>query len=55
MRLFVRVIAAALLVLLAIIFLGPMAPRNTFFYDVSVTIREAMNAWWGFPFGLPSN
>jgi hypothetical protein len=40
-------------ILLLLIFLGPMAPDGSFLSDLSLSIREVFNAWWGFPLGLP--
>lgn len=53
MRVVVRIIAIALALALGFIFLGPLAPEGTFVQEWSVSLREVMNAWWGFPFGLP--
>lgn len=55
MRTFVRLLAIALALVLAFAFLGPMAPEGTFVRDWAVGMREAMNAWWGFPMGLPGS
>lgn len=55
MRIFVRLLVIALGLLLALIFLGPMAPEGTFIAELAGTIRQALNAWWGFPLGLPTN
>ena len=55
MRLLVRVVAIGLVILLGLIFLGPMAPTDSFVAEWSSAIRQALNAWWGFPFGLPTN
>ncbi|HJU81897.1 MAG TPA: hypothetical protein VJ796_09145 [Acidimicrobiia bacterium] len=53
MRLFVRLVALALVALLALILLGPMAPQGTFFSDFSLNMREALNIHWGMPLGYP--
>ncbi len=53
-RMLVRIIAIALGVALAFIFLGPLAPEGSFIEEWSVSLRDVMNAWWGFPFGLPT-
>ncbi|MDH3518251.1 MAG: hypothetical protein OEM66_04950, partial [Acidimicrobiia bacterium] len=53
-RIVVRILAIALALALAFIFLGPLAPEGTFIEEWSISLREVMNAWWGFPFGLPT-
>ena len=53
MRVFVRLVALALVALLALLFLGPMAPQGTFFSDFSLNMREALNIHWGMPLGYP--
>ena len=53
MRIILRIVLIGLLVLLGIVFLGPYAPDDWFINDWAVGIREAMNAQWGFPTGLP--
>ncbi|MGQ0847660.1 MAG: hypothetical protein ACT4OP_00810 [Actinomycetota bacterium] len=53
MRLVVRLTALALVLVLALIFLGPMAPTGSFVNDMAQSIRQALGAQWGFPFGLP--
>lgn len=53
MRLLVRLVAVAFVALLAIILFGPMAPPGTFFSDMGVDLREALNIHWGMPFGYP--
>lgn len=54
MRAFVKLVAVVLILLLALLFLGPMAPEGTFIADLSKGMRETFNAWWGFPLGLPT-
>lgn len=53
MRVLVRLLAVVVGVALAIGFLGPMAPEGSMFEEWGSAFREALNAWWGFPFGLP--
>ncbi len=52
-RALVRIIAIALAVTLAFVFLGPLAPKGTFVAEWSGSLRDVMNAWWGFPLGPP--
>jgi hypothetical protein len=53
MRLFVKLVAFALIALFALLLLGPMAPDGTFFSDFSLGLRDALNIHWGMPFGYP--
>ncbi|HEX5721562.1 MAG TPA: hypothetical protein VFZ06_02315 [Acidimicrobiia bacterium] len=53
MRLFVRLVALALVALFALILIGPMAPQGTFFSDFSLDMRDALNIHWGMPLGYP--
>jgi hypothetical protein len=53
MRLFVRLVALALVALFALILIGPMAPQGTFFSDLSLNMAEALNIHWGIPLGYP--
>jgi hypothetical protein len=46
-------VALALVVLFAVILLGPMAPAGSIFSDFSLDMREALNIHWGLPFGYP--
>ncbi|HKX75289.1 MAG TPA: hypothetical protein VJR05_07850 [Acidimicrobiia bacterium] len=55
MRLLFKLAAAVLAGLVAFVVLGPMAPPGSFISDAALGLREVFNAWWGFPFGLPSN
>jgi hypothetical protein len=52
-RIILRFVLIGLLVLLGIIFVGPYLPESWFINDWAVGMREAMNAHWGFPTGLP--
>lgn len=52
MRMFVRILAISLGLTIAFTFLGPMAPEGTVVRDWADSFRQALNAWWGFPFGL---
>jgi hypothetical protein len=52
-RIILRFVLIGLLVLMGIVFLGPYAPSNWFVNDWAMGMREAMNAQWGFPMGLP--
>lgn len=54
MRAFVKLVAVVLILFLALLFLGPMAPEGSFIADLSKGMRETFNAWWGFPLGLPT-
>jgi hypothetical protein len=54
MRWIVRLAAMVLIATLAVVLLGPMFPAGSFIGDWSRGLREALNAWWGFPLGLPS-
>jgi hypothetical protein len=53
MRALVKLVVVVLVLVAAIVFLGPMAPEGTFIADLSKGMRETFNAWWGFPLGLP--
>lgn len=53
MRLFVRILAIGLLLVAVFAFAGPYAPEGTFLRDWATSFREVLNAWWGFPMGLP--
>lgn len=53
MRLFIRALVVMLGLTIAFALLGPMAPAGSIVRDWAESFREALNAWWGFPFGLP--
>jgi hypothetical protein len=53
MRIFVRILAVALLLTAVFAFAGPYAPEGSFLHDWASAFREALNAWWGFPLGVP--
>lgn len=53
MRLLVRTLAIALVLTLAFTLLGPMAPQGTLIREWAESFQEALNVWWGMPFGLP--
>jgi hypothetical protein len=48
-------VAAVLVLVLALTFLGSVAPEGSLVADWSNGLRETFNAWWGFPLGLPDN
>jgi hypothetical protein len=52
MRWIIRIAAAVLLVLLAIAFLGPLAPEGTFVRDWAEAFRRAIPSSWGYPIGV---
>lgn len=51
MRWLIRIAAAVLLALLAIAFLGPLAPEGTFVRDWAEAFRRAIPSFWGYPIG----
>lgn len=51
MRWFVRLAALVLIVLLAILVAGPMAPEGSFFNDLGDTFARALRIQWFGPFG----
>jgi len=53
LRKLVLVAFLGLVVLAVLVFLGPTLPDGSWVRDASGHIREALNAWWGFPLGLP--
>lgn len=53
MRWFVRILAIGLILLAAFALAGPYAPEGSFIRDLATGFREVLNAWWGFPLGLP--
>jgi hypothetical protein len=54
MRLVVRLLAAGVGTLFLLVMLGPSAPEGWVLHDWAVAARQALNAWWGFPLGLPA-
>lgn len=53
MRVLMWLVAVATLGAVGVVVLGPMLPTDTFLHDWAVSFRRALDAWWGFPLGLP--
>jgi len=53
LRKLVLVAFLGLVVLAVFVFLGPSLPDGSWVHEASGNIRDALNAWWGFPLGLP--
>jgi hypothetical protein len=49
-RIFIRLVALALIVLFAVIFLGPLAPEGSFFNDLADGFAGALRIRWVGPF-----
>ena len=55
MRNLYRILGVLVLAAVAFVALGPLLPAGNPIGDAADTFLEALNAWWGFPLGLPGS
>ena len=53
MRNLYRIIGVLVLAAVAFVAVGPLLPAGNPIRDAAEAFLDALNAWWGFPFGMP--
>lgn len=55
MRTFYRILGVVVLAAVLFVGVGPLLPDGNPIREASDAFLGALNAWWGFPFGLPGS